>query len=420
MTAHVDPNAAHAVFAPSGAPTWTICTAQPEAMAALRRVVPEEENEAAEAGTVGHDELERRIGTLTGEPLDPATMPILPPNEDHPAAFGVALFVDFVRKLPPGHMWVEQRVILTPDIWGRADFVHFDPVTQVVTVVDYKNGFVGVDPDSEQLQIYAGAAIHTFGLKAKWVRLVIVQPNDFRPGVPRVKQWPDKPEQWADATAEKLLDRCAKWAAIPGGPKSFIGVGEHCRDCALFGVCEPSKDILAHFGTMVAKGVEGVPAEMIAKFTACKKPIDHFFEAMARRGTKLATAGQVPPGMVLVTAVKHRSWKNEAEAKQTILHQRGASKVPNQYHESLALGHYEAVPSEVVGHYFLNGVDALDPPTPVQAEKLGIDVSALVAKEQGGPVLAMEGDKRKPWAPKSAAEMFAGVAATVAKGEAGK
>lgn len=378
MTAHVDPNAAHAVFSPSGAPTWTVCTASAEAIAAMRRVVPEEEREESQDGTAGHDEIERRIGPLQGELVDPATMPIKDIDPEHAAAYGVALFVDFIRKLPPGRMWVEQRVILTKDIWGRADTIHWHEESLTLTIPDYKNGFVGVDPDSEQLQIYAGAAMNTFGLKAKWVRLVVVQPNDFRP-LPRIKQ--------QIFPADEVLTQCAKWAAIPGSPKTFVGVGEHCRDCALFGTCEPSKDVLAHFGTMIAKGVEGVPAEMIAKFTACKKPIDHFFEAMAKRGTKLATAGNVPPGMVLVTGTTRRAWKDEAAARAAVL----AAK----------------------------GVEALLPPTPAQVEEMGIDIEALADKLPGGPVLAMEGDKRKPWAPKSAAEMFAGVAAQVGEG-AGK
>ena len=78
MTAHVDPNAAHAVYAPSSAHRWTVCTASAEAITKL----PEQESsEAAEEGTEAHSELER---VLNGGA----------PDKEHPGAYGVALAAD--------------------------------------------------------------------------------------------------------------------------------------------------------------------------------------------------------------------------------------------------------------------------------------------------------------------------------------
>lgn len=369
MNAHVDPNAAHAIYSASSGKIWASeegCTAAPEAIAKMRRVVPDEDSEHSLAGTAAHDELERCIGKLDGEFVDPATMPMQAVDPDHPAAFAVALMLSYIRKLPPGQMWVEQRVILTKDIWGRADIQHWHAETATLTIPDLKNGFLGVDAeDNEQTQIYAAASIYNHKLPAKWIRHVIVQPNDFRP-VPSVKQHIQ--------SADSLFQFATRIAAIPDGPKVFRA-GSHCRDCPLFGVCEPTKDILAHLGTMMARGPSGdVPPAMIPIFMACKKPIEHFFEGLMKGGTKKALQGNIPPGMKLVTATRHRAWTDEAAAKQIV--------------------------------FDAKGIDGLNAPTPAQAEDMGIDVSELAKTPDGGPALAFDDDKRKPWAPKSAADMF--------------
>lgn len=370
MNATIDEHALHAVYSASSGHVWASehgCTASATAIAAMRRVVPEEEREEAAAGTAAHDELERCIGSLNGEMVDPATMPILEPDPDHPAAFGVALMIAFIRKLPPGRMWVEQRVILTKDIWGRSDIQHWHEESATLTIPDLKNGFVGVDAEeNEQTRIYAAGSIYNHKLPVKWIRHAIVQPNDFRPG-PRVKQWVE--------SAESLFRFAERVAAIPDGPLTFRA-GQHCRDCPLFGTCEPTKDILKQFAVCVATGTPPTAAQ-IPLFLACKKPIDHFFESITKGGTKKALAGDVPPGMGLFTAVKHRVWLSEQAAREAVI----AAK----------------------------GVDALKPPTPAQAEEMGINIEGLTDKPEGGPVLGFLSDKRKPWKPRTSADMFRNV-----------
>jgi hypothetical protein len=55
------------------------------------------------------------------------------------------------------------------------------------------------------------------------------------------------------------------------------------------------------------------------------------------------------------------------------------------------------------------GVKALDPPTPAQAEKLGVVLDGLADRPEGGPALAFASDKRPEWKQRTAAEMFKGV-----------
>jgi hypothetical protein len=373
MNAHIDENAAHAIYAPSSAHRWTVCTASATAISKLGE--QEEGDEAAE-GTRAHDEIERVLGPYSGDGLgwwleNPNTL-VNPLDNDHPAAYGVALLLEYVRGLPPGPLWIEQRVHLTEQIWGRCDVAHWDPASETLTIIDYKNGFVDVDAvENEQLRIYAAGSIFTHKLPARWVRYVVVQPNSFMP-VPRVKQWLE--------SAEALFAFAERTAAIPRGPLTFQA-GEQCKYCPLFGRCPASQDVLVRLSAMLANAPDAVRPDQIAMFKACEKPIADWFKALDKAATKAALAGSVAPGMALVTGTKHRGWKSAGEAR-----------------------------AAVVGAL---GADALELPTPAQAEKLGMakaEVAALAETPEGGPVLAFASDKRKPWTGgKSSTEMFKGI-----------
>jgi hypothetical protein len=363
MTIHTDPNAAHAVYAPSSADRWIPCTASAEAIA---RLPEQEEGEEAAEGTAAHEEIER---IMIGEMDDPTWLDVDP---EHPAAYGIALLLSFCRQLPPGVLWIEQRVALTDQIWGRCDVAHWHAESGVLTIVDYKNGMRAVDAEeNSQLRIYAAASMFTHKLPVKWIRYVVVQPNDWRPFVPRVKQWHEP--------VEALYDWAGMVAAIPRGVKSFIA-GDHCRDCPLFGKCQASLDMLANFGAVIAGLVapEAVRPEQVALYLALEKPItDQIKKFKKHWETAALKSGTVPPDMKIVTTRPHRQWLDVSKARAAVIEK--------------------------------CGVDALDPPTPAQAEKLGVDISSLADRPDGGPALAFANDKRPEWKRKSAAEMFGSI-----------
>lgn len=370
MTIHTDPNAAHAVYAPSSAHRWTVCTASAEAIA---RLPEQEEGEEAAEGTAAHEEIERIMGPWAE--TNGAASLHHDVDPDHPAAYGVALVLSFCRQLPPGRLWIEQRVALTNEIWGRCDVAHWQDDAGVLTIVDYKNGFVGVDAEeNEQLRIYAAATMFTQKLPVKWIRYAVVQPNDFRP-VPRVKQWIEP--------VETLYTWAEKVAAIPRGPKQFVA-GEQCTYCPLFGMCDASRDMLTNIGALIAGLMQPdqIRPEQRALFLACEKPIkDAFKNATEKAWLKEALAKGAPEGLKVVTSQKHRAWQDPAAARALI-----------------------------VGKL---GTDALDLPTPAQAIERGLpepEVHAMAPRPEGGPVLAFASDKRPEFKRKSATEMFAGVA----------
>jgi hypothetical protein len=366
MNAPFQPNRAHAVYAPSSADRWRYCTASATAIAHLPE---QEEGQEAKEGTEAHEEIDRCLGPLCETRGQDGMLPF-PVDPEHPAAYGVALVINYVSQLPPGKLWVEQRVRLTDEIWGRCDVAHWHAESQTLTIVDYKNGFVPVDvEDSGQLQIYAAATIYTRNLPAKWIRLVVVQPNDFRP-VPRVKQHV--------MSADALFAFATEMAAIPGGPLTFVA-GEHCRYCPLFGLCEPTRDLLGRLAVLLQHKPDQVRPEQVKSILALQKPIEDWFKGFNTAKTREALSGVAMPGMRVVEGVTKRAWKAGVE---------------------------DTVRQAIIATH---GVGALDLPTPAQAEKLGVDVSLYATKPQGAPVLAYEDDRRPTFAPKSAAEMFKGV-----------
>jgi hypothetical protein len=366
---------AHAVYSPSSSHRWIECTASAEA---IQHVPPHDDlygNGEHDTGTEAHAEIERCLGMCDGEGEGVGGGDFLALVEDvnpaHPAAHGIALVLAYVRQLvtvTPGRLWIERRVFLTADIWGRSDVFHWDAVNQILTILDYKNGYIDVQVEANsQLRIYGAAVILTHKLPAKWIRYVVVQPNSFQP-VPRVKQWIESADQlygWANAVSK-----------IPSQPKAFKA-GEHCDYCPLFGQCPATKDLLQHLTSVFANRPDRIPPQYIKQIAALKKPIDHWFNAFEKHALKQALGEGIQPGMLIVTGVKHRQWNDVDMARNYVLSKKG--------------------------------VKALSPPTPAQAEAMGLDVSGLVDKPEGGPVLAFEGDPRKPWKPKTATEMFASV-----------
>lgn len=330
---------------------------------------PQESNDAADEGTEAHKEIEMCLGPWNDRAdTDPCVIEVYA-DPEHPAAYGINLVLSFVRQLPPGILWVEQRVRLTDQIWGRCDVAHWDATTAVLTIIDYKNGYVDVQAEeNEQLQIYAAATIFEHQLPAKWIRLVIVQPNSFMP-VPRVKQWV--------TTSEALYAFASKAASIPTGPLTFTA-GEHCKYCPVFSMCPPTQDLLTKLGTAMCQAPDMVRPDQVAPYYALRKPIDDWFKTLDKIQTQKAIkSGSAPPGMKIITTIKHRVWLSESAARDYVVAQRG--------------------------------VAALSPPTPVQAEKLGLIVDSLCDRPQGSPALAFESDSRKPWEPKTVTQMFAGV-----------
>jgi Protein of unknown function (DUF2800) len=367
----------HAIHAPSSAHRWPYCPGSAYAIARLDDYYgPEEDGEESADGTAAHDEIDIMLKPLSGmlataEDFDQLANPV---PMHHPAAYGLALVRDLVRKLlvqAPRVIWIEQRVTLTGKIWGRCDIFLWEPISRTLTIIDYKNGMRAVDAEeNEQTGIYAGAVIRTHNLDPVCVDYFIVQPNDWREFVPRVKLWRE--------SRDDLEKRLARF--IAASEQTYLAAGPHCRDCPLFGVegCEPSKDMLLQFAPVIAGFVRpaDVRPEQVALFFALEKPITDAIKNFKSAWSKSAVKADIaPPRMKFVAAEGHRKWNDEQAAAKAL----GLDNLP--------------------------GFVKL--PTPAQAEEAGFDVSALASKGKPFKTLAPADDRRKTWVKPSAETMFA-------------
>ena len=105
---NAQPQAFHAVWAPSSAHRWTKCTASAEGIANSGAKLDLAEG-TDEEGTEAHAEIERLLRPLAEYGLAEFVI-----DPEHPALLGIGLMFDYVRKLMlhnTDRVWIEERKI---------------------------------------------------------------------------------------------------------------------------------------------------------------------------------------------------------------------------------------------------------------------------------------------------------------------
>ena len=291
------------------------------------------------------------------------------------------LDIDFTREIVkvPGESHVEAEIDLShiaPDFFGHCDLWHFGG--DVLTVKDTKYGRVDVPvvyPDGTlnwQMTIYAlgilellSRQMHPSKMPA-FVRLVIVQPRSIMPG-PRIKH------HTIDVAQILALEHTLKLAVHAVLHDPTFKMGDWCKYCPALGQCPPSQEeSKALAPILLAPTLTALDAgRILSRKTLLEKIIK---EAEKVASETLLRGGEVP-GFKLVTTRKHRQWSDEDAAADASAGINGAFKVvtPSQM-EKLPGG------KEIVDRY------ATIPP--------------------GEPAVAPISDKRPPYVPRSADEIF--------------
>ena len=292
------------------------------------------------------------------------------------------LDVDFTREIvkTPGESHVEARIDLThfaPDFFGHCDLWHLGHDT--LTVKDTKYGRVDVPvlyPDGSlnwQMSLYALGIIELLSRSVHplrtptFVRLVITQPRSIQPG-PRIKY------HTVETVKILALEAIVQQAVhnVLHDPKFLMG--DWCKYCPALGLCPPSRDetralvpILGSVGDMTATDA--------ARILSRKSLLEKIVKEAERVASETLLRGGVVPGFKLVTTRKHRAWRDEDAAADAAAGVPGAFKVvsPSQM-EKLPGG------AAIVDRY------ATIPP--------------------GDPAVAPASDKRPPYVPRSADEIF--------------
>lgn len=277
--------------------------------------LPEKSSPYAEEGTRAHALAE---AVLTGKPAQ---------AESKEMAEHVRVYTDHVVELACANrenvLHVEVQVRATPEVWGTADAIVWEPSTATLYVRDLKYG-AGVPvevSDNLQLKIYALAALLTMKYPARLVNVGIVQPRINHPdGHCRSKDFDaiDLIEFFADLKDAVRDVELAKIAPPDHFEDFVIPTEKGCRWCLASFKCPKLKTLANDMAKRVfAPGLPYDPAELAETLDSLDliegwaKNVREFAYGEAEKGNPI-------PHYKLVEKRPTRKWKadiTEALAK---------------------------------------------------------------------------------------------------------
>jgi len=291
---------------PSAASRWIACPAS----AKLSALVPyQPAGEAAKIGTAIHA-LAETCYQLDTDPIDfvgQEVEGIMMTEENCDFALehikAIWAIQDEVGK--DGFIRVEADVKLyhTNDVLlqGTADVLGFSNITKKLTIADLKTGRGYVDADSEQLKIYALAAMASKILQPKEIEFQIIQPHHGEKRIHRMSA--DELGVWETQVLLPAIDD-----AISDNP-TYRPSEEACQWCPAKHICSAQKeqfDIVAAQPDISVMSKDDINEVMLsltpAQITAIldKAPmVEKFIEAVKEHATKQMEAGVVLPGWQL-------------------------------------------------------------------------------------------------------------------------
>ena len=390
----------HAKLMPaSGAPRWVPCAGSVPLSAGqpARRSMP------AARGTVAHAISESIL--IDGHDPQMFLGQKWPVNDDgvcdeREADFMVTVdeelldaivtYVGFAREyialVGPDDWIVEDRVPIShitgeDNAYGTADLVTLNFEQREVTVIDAKFGHHPVDPQTEQLLIYAGGTLHKYGALAHWktVRCVIIQPSD---GGPKEHVY----------TVAEVNAKCHDIAYAAGRVREAIEYRGHpewetlylnpttngCRFCPARATCPALRRVVDE---VTAQEFDDLTPDALGEAMSKVELVEAWCKEVRAETERRLLAGTPVAGFKLVQGRRGaRKWSNP-DVVETLM-------VPY-------LGE-RAYDKKLI--------------TPATAEKAlkATSAWALVAEhitqEEGKPSVAPESDKRDAWTPVSADE----------------
>jgi len=306
----------HAKFSPSGAARWLAC---PGSIHLSERAPAPPDSAAATEGTDAHEY---------------AAMQLLGVETPDCPYEGLELYVrrvlDAANK-KGAQLWVEKRVWLSNEIHGTPDAVVC--AGSVLEVFDLKYGYNRVEAaGNPQLLIYAAAAIKSYNLRPKKIRLHIVQP---RAGGVRTATYTLKA---LNALVNPIVVAAER---ILSGEANHLRAGEHCQYCRAASICFERFAEAQRAAALVFATPDTLDESTLIWAIENKKRIADWFDLMQKHAL-----GAPPTGYTVVRGQGKRVWRTDVE-----------------------------IPSK------------LAPLTLAEAEKQGYDLDALTVKKEGPPTL---------------------------------
>jgi hypothetical protein len=194
-----------------------------------------------------------------------------------------------------------------PGCFGTADAVVWNPLSRLLTVMDYKHG-AGIPVSvwgNPQLRYYGLGALLSLGYPADKVKLVIVQPRCDHA---------DGPVRSETIDAMDLLDFAAdlkRFAVATEAENAPLKAGEHCRFCPAGKALkcpEVKNKAQAIAKTVFQPSVSYDPAEL-ARCLDARETVKAWLKNLDEFAYAEAEAGRCPPGYKLVDKQGRRKWK---------------------------------------------------------------------------------------------------------------
>lgn len=294
----------HAKYSPSSAHRWVFCPASIKYASAL----PETSSKYADAGTWEHKLAERCLKKRI-RPKHFIGKKFKGQKVTKEITDKITAYFDCVESLSSDfkeEIQIEKRLRLCKDVWGTVDCLIKLPYG--FAIVDYKSGFVPVEPKNNlQLIIYALAARKKTPVE-DLARLVIVQPQDS----PLVKMH--------NMTHEDLnrYERVIK-AALRADPDEMFA-GEWCQWCAGSAICPE------HFKTLdwiPNFDLPTTPISDLIKIYEQKKTIFDYLDQVEKMLLRLANEGKDLPGLKMVEKRAFTRWAEPENRMLEILENKG-------------------------------------------------------------------------------------------------
>jgi len=310
---------------PSAASRWIACPAS----AKLSALVPyQPAGEAAQIGTAIHAlaetcyQLDTDPIDFVGQEVEGITM--TEENCDFALEHIKAIWAiqDEVGK--DGFIRVEADVKLyhTNDVLlqGTADVLGFSNVTKKLTIADLKTGRGYVDADSEQMKIYALAAMASDILRPTEIEFQIIQPHHGEKRIHTMSATALK--EWEQKVLRPAVDE-----ALSDAPR-YVPSEAACQWCPAKHICSAQKeqfDIVAAQPDISVMSKDDIKEVMLsltpAQITAIldKAPlVEKFIEAVKEHATKQMEGGVVLPGWQLQPKRASRKWIDSTTARQAL------------------------------------------------------------------------------------------------------
>lgn len=318
--------ALHAKLSPSSAHRWMRCPGSVALCADVENVSSTYADEGTFAHAIAAECLKNGTDAARrmGQRSDDGRFELTPELAD-----AIQVYLDMVRGqmlIDDGTLLVEEKVIVSPRVYGTADAIVISQDRKVLHVFDLKMG-AGVYVEvkgNQQARIYALGSLLTHLRLCKdveQVELHIVQPRHHSDAPPWRTEKLDA--KFLLGEFQVQVDLAARATAEPDAP---LASGEHCRFCPIKSRCpklrEETTAAAQHVFAPVPTTKAPNPAELTAADVGRLMPLferaEEWISAVRAHAYELAQKGQKIPGYKVVEKIGNRKWRDASAAQAAL------------------------------------------------------------------------------------------------------